>query len=426
LNSKRLKLPLAKKDLIGLRAGELVTLTGTLFTLRDAGHIRLLQDLKRIGKLPLDLAGQTIFYAGPTPESANRPFGAIGPTTSSRMDFAAPVLYKAGITATIGKGTRSPEVVQACKDNIGVYFIATGGAAAYLAKCVKSSMTLAYDELGTESLKKIEVVDFPVFVGIDVYGNELDPTVSKTQKKQSINQSVFITFEGGEGSGKSTHINFLAGTLEQRGYEVLCIREPGGTEIGEKLRRIVLDANHSEMSDVAELFLYEAARAQLVSQVIKPALDRGAVVLCDRFSDSTVAYQAYGRGLAHDFIHRANDFAAQGLTPDRTIVLHCGKDAATGLKRATKHAMADRLEGAGKDFHKRVNNAFLEVAQHNPKRIRVVESVAKKSQTSRKIFQSLGDLFPWMQYLLDDDDFFQAIDTGSYPDKVGSKGRTGA
>ena len=156
-----------------MRAGEACTLTGPLFTLRDAGHVRLLEELGETGRLPYGLAGQTIFYAGPTPPSAGRPFGAIGPTTASRMDFAAPRLYRAGIVGTIGKGQRSPEVVQACKETGSVYFVATGGAAAFLAKCVESSETLAYDDLGTEALQRIEVVRFPVFVGIDVVGNDV-------------------------------------------------------------------------------------------------------------------------------------------------------------------------------------------------------------------------------------------------------------
>ncbi|MCL1798749.1 MAG: fumarate hydratase C-terminal domain-containing protein [Eggerthellaceae bacterium] len=168
-----LALPLARPVLATLRAGDTCTLTGPLFTLRDAGHILLLAELQKEGRLPFGLDGQTIFYAGPTPPAAGRPFGAIGPTTASRMDFAAPALHRAGIVATIGKGPRSPEVAQACKETGSAYFVATGGAAAFLAKCVETSTTLAYDELGTEALRMIEVVDFPVFVGIDVQGNDV-------------------------------------------------------------------------------------------------------------------------------------------------------------------------------------------------------------------------------------------------------------
>ena len=239
---------------------------------------------------------------------------------------------------------------------------------------------------------------------------------------QKAPSGIFISFEGGEGAGKSTHINFLTEALEGRGYEVLRLREPGGTAIGEALRGLVLDAGHGEMSDEAELFIYEAARAQLVSQVIKPALARGAIVLCDRFSDSTIAYQAYGRGLQRDFVERANTFASQGLVPDRTIVLTCGGPAHAGLERATKNRAADRLEGAGEAFHAKVNEAFLAIAQDDPDRIRVVQSADLKSQTSRAVFAALEDIFPWMGGLLDDAGFFEGIDTGYYGNKHSGKG----
>lgn len=206
----------------------------------------------------------------------------------------------------------------------------------------------------------------------------------------------FISFEGGEGAGKSTHIRFLAHTLEQEGYEVLCLREPGGTRIGEKLRDLVLDTAHGEMADQTELFVYEAARAQIVAQVIKPALERGAVVLCDRFYDSTVAYQVYGRGLDKEFVMQANAFACQGIKPRRTILLSCGASAKEGLDRATHRVGADRLEQAGEDFHSRVNDAFFELAQAEPERIRVVVSSEEKPQTARAVFAELTDIFPWM------------------------------
>ena len=176
---KALTLPLSCEAISQLKAGDFCTLTGPAFTLRDAGHMRLLEEMRALesenpsgarAKLPYNLAGQTIFYAGPTPAAANRPFGAIGPTTASRMDFAAPLLYEAGIVATIGKGSRSQKVIDACKNAGAVYFAAVGGAAAFLAKCVESSETISYDELGTEALRRIELVDFPVFVGIDVSG----------------------------------------------------------------------------------------------------------------------------------------------------------------------------------------------------------------------------------------------------------------
>ncbi len=170
---RRLSLPLDKEELKTLRAGDACLLTGPLYTLRDAGHIRLLAELEECGTLPYGLEGQTIFYAGPTPPCAGRPFGAIGPTTASRMDFAAPALYRAGIVATLGKGRRSKEVKRACTETGSVYFASVGGAAALLAKCIDTAEVISYDELGTEALRRIAVVDFPVFVGVDCLGNDV-------------------------------------------------------------------------------------------------------------------------------------------------------------------------------------------------------------------------------------------------------------
>ncbi|MEG0070843.1 MAG: dTMP kinase [Raoultibacter sp.] len=206
---------------------------------------------------------------------------------------------------------------------------------------------------------------------------------------------IFITFEGGEGAGKTTHINFLAQVLRKSGREVLCLREPGGTPIGESLRRIVLDTKNDVLCDQAELFLYEAARAQIISEIVKPALARGAVILCDRFYDSTLAYQVYGRGLPESFVRQANTMACQGVHPCRTILLTTGASAEAGLQRATHHTAADRVEAAGADFHKRVNEGFLKIATESPERIRVVVSAAKKSQTARAVFEQLADVFDW-------------------------------
>lgn len=169
----RLSLPFDRAELMRLEAGEACLLTGPLYTLRDAGHLRLMKELEVTGELPYGLGGHTIFYAGPTPSAAGRPFGAVGPTTASRMDFATPILHEVGIVATVGKGRRAQAVRDACVATGSVYFVACGGAAAYLAKCVSSSETVAYEELGTEALRRIEVVDFPVFVGIDVCGNDV-------------------------------------------------------------------------------------------------------------------------------------------------------------------------------------------------------------------------------------------------------------
>ncbi len=230
-------------------------------------------------------------------------------------------------------------------------------------------------------------------------------------------RGIFITFEGGDGAGKSTHIKFLAQTLEARGYEVLRLREPGGTVIGEALRDLVLDPAHAEMDPRAELLIYEAARAQIVEEVIRPAILRGAVVLCDRFFDSTVAYQGYGRGIDLDFIDHANAFACDGVVPDKTILMVSGLTPEESLERATRSHGADRLELAGVEFHTRVNQGFAQLAAQHPERVSVVESSHLRSETSCKVFEALLPLFPWMQECLDAGEaFFGVVNEGHVHD----------
>ena len=170
---KHLTLPLKREDLVDLRAGDALFLTGPMYTSRDAGHVRIMEALNETGELPYGLAGQAIFYAGPTPPSAGRPLGAVGPTTAGRMDFAAPALYRAGVVASIGKGSRSQEVKDACVETGSVYLCSIGGCAALLAKSVVSAETVAWEDLGTEALRRLEVKDFPCFVAIDVNGNDV-------------------------------------------------------------------------------------------------------------------------------------------------------------------------------------------------------------------------------------------------------------
>lgn len=206
-------------------------------------------------------------------------------------------------------------------------------------------------------------------------------------------RGVFVTFEGGDGVGKSTHIRYVANELRLAGREVVCLREPGGTGIGESLRAMVLNPDNGEISSEAELLMYEAARAQLVREVIRPALERGAVVLCDRFSDSTIAYQAYGRGLPLDFVRRANAFATGGIVPDRTILLVLG-NTRKSLARATGAGAGDRMEQAGEVFHSRVNRAFLKLAKRDPKRIRIVRSSSSRKATAAAVAAELADILP--------------------------------
>ncbi len=213
------------------------------------------------------------------------------------------------------------------------------------------------------------------------------------RNKSRGDDGVFITFEGDDGVGKSTHIRFLSDTLRSLGYEVVSLREPGGTSIGEQLRAIVLDPNNPEIAAKAELLIYEAARAQIVCEVIAPALKRGAVVLSDRFIDSTVAYQGYGRGLDISFIDAANKFATSGLMPDKTLLMTCS-DGTDRLDRVGRRAIKDRLDGADKDFHDAVSRGFSEIVASDRGRIDVVDTSGARSETARLIFRALDDLFP--------------------------------
>ncbi len=178
-------------------------------------------------------------------------------------------------------------------------------------------------------------------------------------------EGYFISFEGGDGSGKSTQIQILRDFLEERGYDVILTREPGGTPISEKIRSIILDKENSEMDDMTEALLYAAARAQLVSQVIRPALEAGKVVICDRFVDSSMAYQAYARGLG-DSVKTINGFAVGDCMPNLTILLKVNPQV--GSSRIGDRER-DRIELASREFHKKVYEGYLQLEKLYPDRI---------------------------------------------------------
>lgn len=202
-------------------------------------------------------------------------------------------------------------------------------------------------------------------------------------------RGIFITLEGADGSGKSTQAELLAEVLLAREREVVRLREPGGTPISEKIRALLLDPANAEMSPECELLLYEASRAQLTRQVIEPALARGAVVLCDRYYDSTYAYQAGGRGLDETLVRQSNVLGSCGRVPDRTLVLDL--DPALGYARATA-AGADRMEAEGLAFQERVRAAYLRLASEEPARVRVVDAAGEKDAVTARLIAALEDL----------------------------------
>lgn len=185
-------------------------------------------------------------------------------------------------------------------------------------------------------------------------------------------RGLFITVEGIDGCGKSTQATLIAHALEAAGRDVLRLREPGGVAISEKIRAILLDPANGEMGDVCELLLYEAARAQLVHQVIRPALAAGKTVVCDRFYDSTTAYQAFADGLDRGMVSRANELAVDGCRPDLTLVFDLPVEDA--LRRRTGREAEDRLELKGSEFQRRVAAGFRAVAADEPDRVKLVDA----------------------------------------------------
>jgi dTMP kinase len=210
-------------------------------------------------------------------------------------------------------------------------------------------------------------------------------------------RGIFITFEGGEGCGKSTQLKILAHRLEAAGVPVRDLREPGGTAAGEAVRAILLDPDHTGLDDTAEILLYEAARAQLVAEVIEPALEAGEVVLCDRFYDSTTAYQGHARGIPLADVEALNRAATRGLEPDRTIVLDI--DPALGITRATRQG-ADRLESEDLAFHERVRAGFLAIARTEPERVVVVDASGDVEDVAALVATALSGI-PQLAEVLD-------------------------
>jgi dTMP kinase len=201
----------------------------------------------------------------------------------------------------------------------------------------------------------------------------------------------FITFEGSEGCGKSTQISRLAARLRGAGREVIQLREPGGTPVGERIRDLLqYDATASGMTAEAELLLFAASRAQLVREVIRPALARGVIVLCDRFLDSTTVYQGVARQLEAGQVGRINDFAVDGTLPDLTLLLDL--DAAEGRRRASaRKGPVDRMEQEQEVFYEAVRRGFLQLARDNPSRIKLIDGSANEESVGIAVAAAVGE-----------------------------------
>lgn len=204
---------------------------------------------------------------------------------------------------------------------------------------------------------------------------------------------IFLTLEGDDGVGKSTQADLLASWLEQRGYTVLRVHEPGGTRLGEKIRTLLLDREDDAMTPLAELLLFEAARAQVMDEVIEPALARGEVVVCDRFTDSTLAYQGYGRELGASLVRSTNDLACGGRYPDRTLLLVLDDDVARErVESRSADGTGDRMESAGDAFRMRLRAGFDEIAAAEPERVRIVDANGSVEQVHERIREGIADL----------------------------------
>ncbi len=196
-------------------------------------------------------------------------------------------------------------------------------------------------------------------------------------------KGLLITIEGMDGAGKTTQITLLKEYLEKKQCKVLLTREPGGTVIGEKIRKVVLDQSHQEMSNVTEALLYAASRGQLVQEVILPALNRGEVVICDRYVDSSLVYQGKARGLGYEAVKTVNDFATQGLEPHVTLLLEIPPEVS--LNRIKLRGEGDRLEQEKIHFHQSVYNAYMDLAKMYPDRIKKIDANRSVTEIQEEI-----------------------------------------
>ncbi|MGI6286098.1 Thymidylate kinase [Moorella humiferrea] len=203
---------------------------------------------------------------------------------------------------------------------------------------------------------------------------------------------LFITLEGPDGAGKTTQIKYLEHFFHGQGMAVVCTREPGGTPLAEAIRRLLLEPAYTPIDGRAEILLYAAARAQHVAMRIRPALASGEVVLCDRFIDSTVAYQGYGRRLDIEMVRRVNEWATGGLLPDLTLLIDVPVEV--GLARLRQKRDVDRLEGEELEFHRRVRRGYLKLWRLEPERIRLIDGRGTPEDVWRRI---KGVVEPWLE-----------------------------
>jgi len=205
-------------------------------------------------------------------------------------------------------------------------------------------------------------------------------------------KTAFLTFEGGEGGGKTTQIAKLAHALEAQGRSVTVTREPGGSQIANRIRSLLLDPKMKGLVPLAELFLYEASRAQHLHDTIRPALEAGHIVICDRFADSSLVYQGAARGLNGKLVRELNRIATSGLRPDRTFVLDL--DPRIGLARVGSRGILDRIEKEALSFHQAVRAGFRRLAREEPRRVKLIDASRSRDDIHAAIVRHLREFFP--------------------------------
>lgn len=206
-----------------------------------------------------------------------------------------------------------------------------------------------------------------------------------------MSKGLFITLEGGDGAGKSTQMNNIEAYFDERGFSCVRSREPGGTSIGEKLREILLDPANCEMTAVTEMMIYAAARAQHVREFIRPALEQGKIVICDRFVDSSIAYQTYGRELG-DMVQAVNEYAVDGVMPDITFWMDINPEAGRERIGFREDSSLDRLEMEKMDFHQRVYDGYSRLCQDEPDRVKRVNATGTIEEIRDEIYRYLDEL----------------------------------
>lgn len=202
-----------------------------------------------------------------------------------------------------------------------------------------------------------------------------------------LNKGIFISFEGIDRCGKSTQVEKLTEQLQTEGYQVLALRDPGGSEISEQIRNILLSIHNMNIDPITELLLYEAARAQIVFEKIRPALQKRMIVLIDRFYDSTTAYQGYGRGLDLQAIDKANMLATGGLVPDLTIFIDINWEEAERRRGRSAH---DRMESEDQYFFERIRNGYIQIVQENAKRVKLIDGNLSIDSIGDKIYHEIS------------------------------------